>query len=548
MIANQKKTVRCSIYTRKSTEEGLEQEFNSLDAQRESAEAYIASQKSEGWVCLPGHYDDGGFTGGNMDRPALRRLLDDVARGLIDCVVVYKVDRLSRSLPDFARIMEALDKSGASFVSVTQQFNTTSSMGRLTLNILLSFAQFEREIISERTRDKVAATRRKGKWTGGALLRGILRCKSCGCGMTHSFSTKGKSRYRYYVCQNAQASGWDRCPCPSVPAAEIERLVVGEIDAIGTDQRLIGEVQSACAVQRENETREMKAELASLERENKRLASDDDMSSCSIERARSISHRMTDIRARLDALGSNAPDQQIADVCVRFGPVWDALSPREQERLVGMLVERVEHDGVCGTVEVSFHPTGIMTLMGDIKNGNDTEHAHRSADNTLPDRTEGSQSPGRWTRAEATSRGQPLAADRASRLSGRRSLDPVQWPCCPANCTTADSAPDLAWVTPQERAAPSCTRKRLFAAPCGAAKRWPAPSNTVTSRDKDTVVLPILFEWHGDTAFCGRDMQGSPDDRLSAQGAGAAGSPGESSQQGKEVEVLRAIVGCAKQF
>jgi site-specific DNA recombinase len=165
--------VRCATYTRKSTEEGLEQEFNSLDAQRESGEAFIASQKSEGWVCLPDRYDDGGYTGGNMERPAFKRLMADVEAGRIDCIVVYKVDRLSRSLLDFTKIMEALDKRGVSFVSVTQQFNTTSSMGRLTLNILLSFAQFEREIISERTRDKIAAARRKGKWSGGRPILGF---------------------------------------------------------------------------------------------------------------------------------------------------------------------------------------------------------------------------------------------------------------------------------------------------------------------------------------------------------------------------------------
>jgi site-specific DNA recombinase len=164
--------VRCSIYTRKSTDEGLDQDFNSLDAQRESAEAYILSHKHEGWACLPERYDDGGFTGGNMERPALKRLLTDIEAGEIDCVVVYKVDRLSRSLLDFARIMETFEKHGVSFVSVTQQFNTTNSMGRLTMNILLSFAQFEREIIAERTRDKMSAARRKGKWMGGGLVLG----------------------------------------------------------------------------------------------------------------------------------------------------------------------------------------------------------------------------------------------------------------------------------------------------------------------------------------------------------------------------------------
>ena len=164
--------VRCAVYTRKSTEEGLEQEFNSLDAQREAGEAFVASQRQEGWTCLPERYDDGGFTGGNMERPALQRLLADIEAGKIDCVVVYKVDRLSRSLLDFAQMMQTFDKHRVSFVSVTQQFNTATSMGRLVLNVLLSFAQFEREIISERTRDKIAMTRRRGKWAGGHPILG----------------------------------------------------------------------------------------------------------------------------------------------------------------------------------------------------------------------------------------------------------------------------------------------------------------------------------------------------------------------------------------
>lgn len=167
-----KKTIRCAIYTRKSTEEGLDQEFNSLDAQREAGENFILSQSQEGWRVIPTHYDDGGYSGGNVDRPAMNQLLIDIAEGKIDCVVVYKVDRLSRSLLDFAKIMEKFDENGVSFVSVTQQFNTTHSMGRLTLNILLSFAQFEREIIGERIRDKIAAQRKRGKWAGGVPVLG----------------------------------------------------------------------------------------------------------------------------------------------------------------------------------------------------------------------------------------------------------------------------------------------------------------------------------------------------------------------------------------
>ena len=160
---------RCAIYTRKSSEEGLEQEFNSLHAQREACEAYVLSQRHEGWTALPSIYDDGGISGGTMERPALQRLLADIAAGRIDTVVVYKVDRLTRSLSDFARIVDVFDAAGVSFVSVTQQFNTTTSMGRLTLNMLLSFAQFEREVTGERIRDKVAASKRKGMWMGGVL-------------------------------------------------------------------------------------------------------------------------------------------------------------------------------------------------------------------------------------------------------------------------------------------------------------------------------------------------------------------------------------------
>jgi site-specific DNA recombinase len=164
--------VRCAIYTRKSSEEGLEQGFNSLHAQREACEAYVLSQAGEGWVALSTIYDDGGFSGGSMDRPALTQLMADVSKGLIDVIVVYKVDRLTRSLTDFARIVDILDKAGSSFVSVTQAFNTTTSMGRLTLNVLLSFAQFEREVTGERIRDKIAASKARGMWMGGNLPLG----------------------------------------------------------------------------------------------------------------------------------------------------------------------------------------------------------------------------------------------------------------------------------------------------------------------------------------------------------------------------------------
>ncbi len=161
--------LRCAIYTRKSSEEGLDMEFNSLDAQREACEAYVASQRSEGWAAIRECYDDGGFSGGTLERPALKQLLADIEDGLIDVIVVYKIDRLSRSLMDFAKLVEVFDRNNVTFVSVTQSFNTTTSMGRLTLNILLSFAQFEREVIGERIRDKFAASRKRGMWMGGSV-------------------------------------------------------------------------------------------------------------------------------------------------------------------------------------------------------------------------------------------------------------------------------------------------------------------------------------------------------------------------------------------
>src|SRR6187397_2447707 len=172
MKAGGAKQVRCAIYTRVSTDQGLEQDFNSLDAQYDASQAYIRSQAHAGWTLLRANYADGGFSGGDTDRPALQRLLADVRAGKIDVIVVYKVDRLTRSLADFAKLVELFDEHGVSFVSVTQQFNTTTSMGRLTLNVLLSFAQFEREVTSERIRDKIAASKRKGLWVGGPLPLG----------------------------------------------------------------------------------------------------------------------------------------------------------------------------------------------------------------------------------------------------------------------------------------------------------------------------------------------------------------------------------------
>ena len=167
---------RCAIYARKSVEDGLEQEFNSLDAQREAGEAYILSQKANGWICLPERYDDGGYSGGNMKRPALQKLLNDCENGLVDIIVVYKIDRLSRSICDFADLTKKFDEWGVQFVAVTQEINTATSAGRMMLNILITFAQYEREVITERVRDKMSASRKKGLWVGGCVPFGYTVC------------------------------------------------------------------------------------------------------------------------------------------------------------------------------------------------------------------------------------------------------------------------------------------------------------------------------------------------------------------------------------
>ena len=538
-MATKNPVVRCAIYTRKSTEEGLEQEFNFLDAQRESGEAYITAQRHEGWQLVPDHYDDGGFTGGNMDRPALKRLMADIAAGKVDCVIVYKVDRLSRSLLDFARMMEVFDQHEVSFVSVTQQFNTSSSMGRLVLNVLLSFAQFEREMISERIRDKIAATRRKGKWSGGmpllgytventklvvdeteaaqvrqifdlyleyqallptvkelnrrgwstkrwvtkkgqskggrlftknnlyalltnvtylgqikykdevhngehiaivpqdqfdrvqktllrnghsggravrnkhgALLKGLLRCGTCQCAMSHTYTCKGTRRYRYYLCGHAQRNGWDQCPAPSVPAGEIERFVVDQIHQIGTDPQLITETIRQVRLQSEVGIQRLSEERTSLQQQLRthhtdlqatasftpavalvnpscspllpgegpgvRAARPNNSRSCSSsltasqrvsqladlqDLLRTTERRLTEIDNELSVLRANQINEsEITHLLAHFHQTWHALAPRDQARVLELLIERIDYRGQDGQISLTFRPTGIQTL------------------------------------------------------------------------------------------------------------------------------------------------------------------------------------------
>lgn len=497
--------MKCAIYTRKSTEEGLDQEYNSLDAQRDAGEAYIRSQQHEGWVCLPEQYDDGGFTGANMDRPALRRLLADIEARKVNCVVVYKVDRLSRSLLDFARIMETFERHNVSFVSVTQAFNTASSMGRLVLNVLLSFAQFEREMISERTRDKIAAARRKGKWSGGmpilgynvdqtklvvdedeaavvraifqlylehqsllavvgeldrrgwrtkrwttrketarggrrfdkcslyklltnvtyigkirykdevhdgehhpivdaelfaqvqtllqrngrsggravrnkhgALLRGLLYCTTCNCGMSHSFTSKKTRQYRYYVCHRAQKRGWRTCPSPSIPAGEIERFVIDQIKAVGRDPEVIRDTLVQARLKTDSRIERLRVERADL---RARLRGDqaklaelaetaqpgDPRLLDAQDRIREAEQRATEIDDELVTLNGDLVDEfEVAAALADFEALWECLAPREQARVIELLVERIAYDGAAGSISITFWPNGIKTLAAEL--------------------------------------------------------------------------------------------------------------------------------------------------------------------------------------
>jgi site-specific DNA recombinase len=441
---------RCAVYTRKSTEEGLEMEFNSLDAQRDACESYIASQKHEGWILLADAYDDGGFTGGNMDRPALRRLMTDIKNGKIDTVVVYKVDRLSRSLADFAKLIEVFDTNNVSFVSVTQQFNTTNSMGRLTLNILLSFAQFEREVIGERIRDKFSASKRKGIWMGGvtpmgyrvqdrqlhihpdearsvkaifegflrlgsisllirelpalgivsrkreakngrvfggttldkgaiykilhnpiylgkirhkdkvyegrhepivsqrlwddvhaalkesprtkatlpkhrskAVLCGVLRCGGCNSAMTpcHTRKKTGKL-YRYYAAVNYKKGGCPDCPIKQVTASEIETVVLHQLQSVFAAPEMI-----------------------------------------------------LDVWQEVGKRDGSVTESEVRQALIDIFPVWNQLFPREQERLLNLMLEKVViHPG---HVDVRVRVDGLESLVRELDNRNkQVEAAH----------------------------------------------------------------------------------------------------------------------------------------------------------------------------
>jgi site-specific DNA recombinase len=501
--------VRAAVYTRKSTDEGLDSDFNSLDCQRQAAESYIASQKAEGWVCLPEHYDDGGFSGATTQRPALQRLLADMDAGAFDVLVVYRTDRLSRSILDFLRLLERVEKAGVAYVSVTESFSTGTPAGRLMMHLLLSFAQYEREVISERTRDKVHAARRRGRFTGStppmgydlppegrwlvvneveaervreifdlylrrgslipttaelnrrgwttkawtskkgrtcggtqfcktslhslltnatvaglvrfggelypgehkavvdpdlwkrvqerlksngngdgwatkrsrcpALLAGILWCAPCGKPMGHTYTAKGSRRYRYYRCGNSDKTGAATCPSGSLPAAEIERYVVGELAAIGRDEAVVAETVAQARQLADAEIHRLEAERAALEKalralgENIREVGTAAPTGPQALRMADLQEQIATAQARMAEIGKELDEatagfigeHDLRAALLDFDSLWNTMTPSERARTLHALVERVAYDGPAGTVAITFRPTGIRTLAGE---------------------------------------------------------------------------------------------------------------------------------------------------------------------------------------
>jgi site-specific DNA recombinase len=420
--------LRCAIYTRKSTEEGLDMEFNSLDAQREACEAYAASQKAEGWLLLADHYDDGGFSGGTLQRPALQRLIVDIEAGRVDVVVVYKIDRLSRSLMDFARLVEVFDRNNVTFVSVTQSFNTTTSMGRLTLNILLSFAQFEREVIGERIRDKFAASRKKGMWMGGwaplgydikdrklvvneaesvavrALFKRFLRVGSMtklvvalrSAGMTTKGGKPIDKGYVYRILNNRIYLG---------EAVHKGTAYPGEHQAI-IDQAHWDRVHDILRESPRSRARNTRAQTPALlkglifgptgvsmspaytcrnGKHYRYYVSTDVLkrgpTSCPVRRvpAAEIENAVVDQlrgllrapeivirtwRAAREAIGDIAEDE-VREALGRLYPLWDELFPAEQARIVQLLVERV--DVWPDALDIRLRTEGLTQLVTELQ-------------------------------------------------------------------------------------------------------------------------------------------------------------------------------------
>jgi site-specific DNA recombinase len=419
--------LRCAVYARKSSEEGLDQEFNSLDAQREACEAYVASQKAEGWVLVPDRFDDGGCSGGTLDRPALQRLIADIEARRVDVVVVYKIDRLSRSLMDFAKLVEVFDRTGVTFVSITQSFNTTTSMGRLTLNILLSFAQFEREVIGERIRDKFAASRARGMWMGGFVPLGyvvkdrkliINRSEAAKVRMIfHSFVRLGSATA---LARSLRSDGVTGKRGKLVDKGYLYKLLknrvyVGEAVHKGSaypgehkaiiDRRLWDKVQSILRESPRLRAARTRAQTPALlkglifgptgcamspthTRKGGRLyryyvsqsvikvgagacpvgrVPAAEIEAAVVDQLRNVLRAPEIIVRTWRAAQQGLPGLTEAEVCEglhRFDPLWDELFPAEQARIVQLLVERVDV-GLDG-VDIRLRGEGLATLIHEL--------------------------------------------------------------------------------------------------------------------------------------------------------------------------------------
>ncbi len=496
------KPIRCACYCRVSTEGQADKDFSSIDAQRAAGEAYIRAHAGRRWEVAPTHYTDAGFTGSNTDRPALQRLLRDINAGAIGCVIVYRFDRISRSMLDFTQLLARFQAAGVEFVSVSESLDTSSPTGRFARNILMSAAELEREVIAQRTRDKIVAARQRGRWTGGpvpfgydlvegklvlnaeeseriraiynlyrqheslrdtlaavrergwrtkgwttqrgvvhpgrpfdktalhrlltnvvyagkvachgklhdgehaaiieqaiwdrvqqllrangrngggiarnkhgALLVGILRCRPCDAAMVHSHTRKGSRLYRYYVCGAAQRNGWSTCPTKSLPAAEIERVIVDRIRDIGRDPELVRATLEAARAQRADQMRLLAAEMTGAEREAKRLrtAATGGNGNGHGGDAEARHQELADAEERLAGLqqayvtiaqSAINPDE-LARLLAEFEPIWDVLLPKERARVVRLLIQEVDYNGVSGTVGITFAAGGIKTLVGE---------------------------------------------------------------------------------------------------------------------------------------------------------------------------------------
>ena len=419
---------RCAVYTRKSSEEGLDMEFNSLDAQREACLAYIASQKAEGWLLVDDRYDDGGFSGGTLERPALKRLLADIEAGKVDIIVVYKIDRLSRSLMDFARLVEVFDEHKVTFASTTQSFNTTTSVGRLHLNMILSFAQYERELTGERIRDKFAASRKKGMWMGGWAPLGyrvkdrkLVIDKAEAAKVRHIFETFARTGSATTIARELTAEGFVNRYGQTLDKGRVYKILhnpvyIGEAVHKGTaypgehkaiiPKALWDKVQAVFAQSSRTRSNKTRAQTPALlkglifdakgramspthTRKGQRLyryyvsqrlikGEQDDATinrvpAAEIERAvvdqlRILLRSPEIIVATWSAAKADLPDltqNDVREALVSFDPLWDELFPAEQARIVQLLVERIEV--AAAGIDVRLRVDGLVAFVADLR-------------------------------------------------------------------------------------------------------------------------------------------------------------------------------------